>query len=307
MIGDEIRNSVFRDTKSFYRQFPADVVARPLINFTKRHAGKEILDLGCATGNYCHRLAKLGYSVKGADVNAEYVATARERGVDAVLIEDAVPFPDRSFDTVLVFEVLEHLADPEPVIKEAKRLSRHNVLFTTPNSGGVERLQREGLLFEHFADLDHKNFFTEENFAKVTQETLPHSIEPELVINKIDFDKVFDGFVRVITSSQYGSMLSLFGGKKALEPLSEPFKKEMKVQVSDIVSNIDIAAILQKETDFNVFRSKIDTMVNTRLNELTPRRVKEIIEEMIRKHLGWLVVWGGIFGALIGFVSVAML
>lgn len=167
------------------------------------------------------------------------------------------------------------------------------------------------LRFEQFKEgiraLIMENFFTEENFAKVTQETLPHRIEPELVINKIDFDKVFDGFVRVITSSQYGSMLSLFGGKKALEPLSEPFKKEMKVQVSDIVSNIDIAAILQKETDFNVFRSKIDTMVNTRLNELTPRRVKEIIEEMIRKHLGWLVVWGGIFGALIGFVSAAML
>ena len=171
MIGDEIRNSVFRDTKSFYRQFPADVVARPLINFTKKHAGKEILDLGCATGNYCRCLGKLGYSVKGADVNAEYVATARERGVDAVLIEDAVPFPDRSFDTVLVFEVLEHLADPEQVIKEAKRLSRHNVLFTTPNSGGVERLQCEGLLFEHFADLDHKNFFTEESLGRLLR---PH-------------------------------------------------------------------------------------------------------------------------------------
>ncbi len=167
------------------------------------------------------------------------------------------------------------------------------------------------LRFEQFKDEIHslimENFFTEENFVNVTQESLPHSIEPALVINKIDFDKVFDGFVRVITGSQFGSMLSLFGGKKALEPLSEPFKNEMKVQVSDIVSNIDIASILQKETDFNVFRSKIETMVNTRLNELTPLRVKEIIEKIIRKHLGWLVVWGGIFGALIGFISAAML
>lgn len=167
------------------------------------------------------------------------------------------------------------------------------------------------LRFEQFKEgirsLIMENFFTQDNFVKVTQETLPHKIEPELVMNKIDFDKVFEGFVRVITSSSYGSLLSLFGGKKALEPLHEPFKNEMKRQVSDIVSDIDIAAVLQKETDFNTFRSKINTMVNTRLNELTPRRVKEIIEEMIRNHLGWLVVWGGIFGALIGFVSAVLL
>ena len=30
--------------------------------------------------------------------------------------------------------------------------------------------------------------------------------------------------------------------------------------------------------------------------------VKEIIQEMIRSHLGWLVVWGGVFGAVIGAV-----
>jgi hypothetical protein len=28
--------------------------------------------------------------------------------------------------------------------------------------------------------------------------------------------------------------------------------------------------------------------------------VKEIIQTMIRQHLGWLVVWGGVFGGLIG-------
>lgn len=27
--------------------------------------------------------------------------------------------------------------------------------------------------------------------------------------------------------------------------------------------------------------------------------VKEIIQKIIREHLGWLVVWGGVFGRLI--------
>jgi hypothetical protein len=31
--------------------------------------------------------------------------------------------------------------------------------------------------------------------------------------------------------------------------------------------------------------------------------VKKLLENVIRRHLGWLVVWGNIFGAVIGVVS----
>jgi predicted alpha/beta superfamily hydrolase len=30
--------------------------------------------------------------------------------------------------------------------------------------------------------------------------------------------------------------------------------------------------------------------------------VKELVEEMIRTHLGWLIVWGNLFGGLIGLI-----
>jgi SAM-dependent methyltransferase len=163
MIGEDIRASVFRDTKNYYEQVPPGVIARQLITFAKKHAGKDVLDFGCATGNYSLALSSMGYNVKGADVNAGYVRIARERGLDAHLIEGALPFADLSFDTVLLFEVLEHLPNPDAVIIEARRVARKNVLITTPNSGGVAELQRSGLLFEHFADLDHKNFFTKES------------------------------------------------------------------------------------------------------------------------------------------------
>jgi uncharacterized membrane-anchored protein YjiN (DUF445 family) len=148
-----------------------------------------------------------------------------------------------------------------------------------------------------------ENFFTRENFIKVAQNTLPHTIQPELVMDKIDFDEVFRGFVTVIKNSSFGGMFTLFGGEKVIDPMREPFKKEFERQASEILRNIDVVSILQKETDFEAFRSKIAAMVDTTVNELTPQRVKEIVEEMMRSHLGWLVVWGGVFGALIGFVS----
>jgi uncharacterized membrane protein YheB (UPF0754 family) len=156
---------------------------------------------------------------------------------------------------------------------------------------------------ESIRSLIMQNFFTKENFVKVAQNTLPHTIQPELVLDKIDFDDVFNGLVLVIKNSSFGGMFTLFGGEKALAPLRDPFKKEFEKRTSDILRNIDVATILQKETDFESFRSRIAVMVDTTVNELTPRRVKQIVEEMMRSHLGWLVVWGGVFGALIGFIS----
>ena len=169
MIGEDIRTQVFRDTKEFYRDYPPDVVARQLLRFAHRHAGRTILDLGCASGNYSAHLVKSGYEVKGADVNPEYVHIAKQRGIDAYLIEGDVPFQDGAFDTVLLFEVLEHADDPVNLAREARRLARKNVLCTTPNSGDIVGLQREGLLLEHFADLDHKNFFGEGSLRRLLQ------------------------------------------------------------------------------------------------------------------------------------------
>jgi hypothetical protein len=36
------------------------------------------------------------------------------------------------------------------------------------------------------------------------------------------------------------------------------------------------------------------------LEELTPQIVKEMVQQIIREHLGWLVVWGGFFGGMMG-------
>ncbi len=167
------------------------------------------------------------------------------------------------------------------------------------------------LRFEEFKagirSLIMENFFTKENFAKVSKEALPHEIQPDLVMDKIDLDKMFDGFVSVVKASSFGSMLDMFGGSEALEPLRDPFKKEFEGRLSGILSKIDISSVLQQETDFDEFKSRIGNMVDARLNELTPKHVKGIIEEMIRQHLGWLVVWGGVFGAFIGFLSTLLL
>jgi 2-polyprenyl-3-methyl-5-hydroxy-6-metoxy-1,4-benzoquinol methylase len=169
VIGTDIRDSVFRDTRTFYRTSPPESVAEGVMGFVRRQAGPEVLDLGCGTGLYCLELARLGHTVQGVDVNPEYVEIARRRGIQATLVRSTLPFPDRAFDTVIVLEVLEHLEEPRALLSEAARVARGKVLFTTPNCGDTGALREQGLLFEHFADMDHRNFFTADSLTTLLE------------------------------------------------------------------------------------------------------------------------------------------
>ena len=51
---------------------------------------------------------------------------------------------------------------------------------------------------------------------------------------------------------------------------------------------------------------RLTSLLETKLEELTPDRVKEMMEEVIREHLGWLIVWGNVFGGTIGLLSKAL-
>ena len=45
---------------------------------------------------------------------------------------------------------------------------------------------------------------------------------------------------------------------------------------------------------------QLDDLLKQKLLELTPEMVKDMMEAMMRKHCTWLVVWGNLFGGLIG-------
>ena len=140
-------------------------------------------------------------------------------------------------------------------------------------------------------------FFTPQNInVFIEQQTGALSTD---ISNMIDFDRVFDGLVEAIESSSMGSMLAMLGGRKALQPLKEP----ITFKLQEIISEIKEAK--SKETvDKNLTSSlitQVEQIIDQRLDELTPGQVKNIIQAMIRKHLGWLVVWGGAVGGLIGF------
>jgi uncharacterized membrane protein YheB (UPF0754 family) len=139
-------------------------------------------------------------------------------------------------------------------------------------------------------------FFTPKNietFIEQQSETLSTDIE-----DMIDFDRVFDGLVEAIEGSSMGSMLGMFGGRKALEPLKEPVTIKLQEVILEMKETASLATEEKSLTSSLLFR--VEQIVDQRLDELTPAQVKNIIKEMIRNHLGWLVVWGGAVGGFIG-------
>jgi ubiquinone/menaquinone biosynthesis C-methylase UbiE len=158
---DYTMDSACRDSKRWYLEEGGKIAPSPrLIEFCRIRAGKRILDLGCAVGNYCQELARLGFDCVGVDINGAYVEVARKKGIEAYVVKESLPFDDRSFDTVIILETLEHARDPETVLKEARRVARKNILITVPDNTAFDALKKLSLTFEHMLERDHANFFT---------------------------------------------------------------------------------------------------------------------------------------------------
>ena len=139
-----------------------------------------------------------------------------------------------------------------------------------------------------------KEFFTPQNiniFAEQQTEVFLADIN-----NIIDLDRVFDGLVDAIEVSSMGSMLTMLGGRKALQPLREP----ITLKLQEIVKEMKESKTVDKDLTSS-WLTQVEQIIDQRLNQLTPVQVKNMIQEMIRKHLGWLVVWGGAVGGFVGF------
>jgi len=157
-----------------------------------------------------------------------------------------------------------------------------------------------------------EQFFSQENLDRFMEDSGSREVELVLspVIEKVDLAPAFDKLKEVIMQSSFGGMLGMFGGEEALDPLKEPFITNMKDYLIEMTTSPDFHQILQQEMKqpniTDDIREKVSAIIEKRLDELTPKMVKTIVQDMIKKHLGWLVVWGGVFGGLIGGLSVVV-
>ena len=120
------------------------------------------------------------------------------------------------------------------------------------------------------------------------------------ILSKIDFDKLFEGLLDSIESSKLGGMLVMLGGRKALLPLKEPLIKKLKLVVNEKLN--DVMSNKSNHSLVSNLRNNIEKAIDSKLEELNPLDIKKIVEQMIKEHLGWLIVWGGVFGGVFGLI-----
>jgi uncharacterized membrane protein YheB (UPF0754 family) len=155
---------------------------------------------------------------------------------------------------------------------------------------------RELVMHQFFNPENIRLFFSSSNGSDSGVQTLIDGI-----VKKVDLDKAFDAIVEVIMQSSFAGALTMFGGGKMLERLRDPFRYRMMDYLAEVGRDEEFLAHLGSHSS-QVLLAKVELIVDRRLDELTPQLVKEIMQQMIRKHLGWLVVWGGVVGALMGFL-----
>ncbi|WP_039058740.1 bifunctional 2-polyprenyl-6-hydroxyphenol methylase/3-demethylubiquinol 3-O-methyltransferase UbiG [Enterobacter sp. Bisph1] len=108
--------------------------------------GKKVLDVGCGGGILAESMAQEGADVTGLDMGFEPLQVARlhalESGVQVNYVQETVEEhaakQAQQYDVVTCMEMLEHVPDPQSVVKACAQLVKPggHVFFSTINRNG---------------------------------------------------------------------------------------------------------------------------------------------------------------------------
>ncbi|HVU01486.1 MAG TPA: class I SAM-dependent methyltransferase [Polyangiaceae bacterium] len=108
--------------KKPYTEYPAKLVRFLGERYLSAHRGGKLLDVGCGRGEFLHHFAREGFDAIGMDRSRP----AEPRYSEPVVVGDyskgGLPFADGHFQVVFDKSVLEHVADPTPLLAECHRV-----------------------------------------------------------------------------------------------------------------------------------------------------------------------------------------
>ena len=104
-----------------FENFQSNIVIKSLKNAGISFKGMKVLDLGSGTGGYSLNLLNQGACVVALDITQQYFQNVK--GIRFVVADAAkMPFASNSFDFVFCSSLIEHVRNPDLLIKEIKRI-----------------------------------------------------------------------------------------------------------------------------------------------------------------------------------------
>ena len=176
----------------------------------------------------------------------------------------------------------------------------------------VPFLYGSGIILDRFESIREalkklimEQFFTPEKIESFVK-TQERSLDLTPIIEQTDFTPAYEALVKSVMESPMGGMIGMFGGESIIAKLREPFLEKIKVSTIEISRSESFMNALNEHLHEGSedLSGTIEIIVESRLEELTPMMVKEMLHTLMKEHLGWLVVWGGVFGGVIGLASV---
>lgn len=117
-----------------YQDFPIHQVK--VEHILARQPRGKLLDIGCAFGYIVKRLRDKGIDAWGIDISQYALSQAPEEAKPYLKhgSADNLPWPDKYFDMVVTFGVLEHLASEilPKAVSEIKRVASRGIIAVTP-------------------------------------------------------------------------------------------------------------------------------------------------------------------------------
>ncbi len=213
-----------------WRLLGARYKAQHIVNVSKGHAFKKVLEVGAGDGSILYYLDqwKFAPELHALEISKSGVAHIQAKNIPSLKSVQEfdgyrIPFSDDSFDVVILAHVLEHVEHERLLLRELKRVAKY-LLIEVPKDYrfGVDTRMK------HFLDYGHINMYTptslrflvqSEGFRIAADEC--SLIHPEVskfnaFMNQKKSATFFAKF-KIESEYQVKKCLSFFGGKKQEE------------------------------------------------------------------------------------------
>ena len=172
-----------------------------------------VLDVGCSRGNFLAAGNVLGFHMEGVEPAAKVAAAAQAAGLRVHVGQlERIGLPPASFDAITLFEVIEHLKHPLPLLIECRRVLRPGglLLISTGNTASwTAAAMRERWDYFHIArDGGHISFYNPRSVALLAARA-GFTVE-RIVTTRVKFyEKTDVARWRYVTAKLLAEMLNL--------------------------------------------------------------------------------------------------
>jgi len=118
-----------------WRMLGAKYKAQHIIDVSQGRTFKKVLEVGAGDGSILKFLADVDFApeysaVEISESGVAHIQARKIKGVKSVQVFDGykLPFPDDSFDLIILSHVLEHVEHERVLLREIKRVARHCII-----------------------------------------------------------------------------------------------------------------------------------------------------------------------------------